>query len=1063
MESDLENESKDVYKVNTESSPSSEKPDLRFSINRISSLSQDFLPSPKNLEDFKPFSSPIPNNLKRYTSSTPTKMDRFNIREDAIISRLNSLKEIDLNDFNQIEFYIAAGINLTTLTKVFHHLISLYYTKQLQISTSLLRVVRLGVSSKSHGPNRVFYYNKLGDSLLDGGIEMTGMTSFSKSFPHSFGISCWLWISLEACPFTLCSFRSKEHYGISITVIPSESKLTLLIDTRDERKRDGIQIGITQQNLFRTWHFIHIAHFKSTSTIVITINDSVVIEKSLHFPTLGMTGQLSESRVMENFEGFTGSISILSGINQSSTLLAKKQLSIVNADGEESTTSEFTEYFAVYSPECVSDGDVCFDVYGSHLGRLRNNVKPWVLLPSRDLLRSVGGPQMILPFFNSIDEDEQPQQQAELCLQAVLLLASFLEGHVPNQNDFYYSQGPSLLKSALEHLPTQVKSYMCKESGKDLLSAYSSLVHACGLETAINITSSTAEIGGARLAKSGKIKLTELELDRILTFQLDFWLLFYKTSEDGQTIKSWMNRVVSLCAQRVIWHSPQALRKRFGLQFFLDKLKEMYDKCPSLDSKRFISKSSNHYIDTVLLPLFSDINSPITKEEIRNIIDCAVGSGYRKPGDFFSRNFTWSDATLLLSHDALRLLIKIYTTQPHNHAILNSFQIPNILAVELISFSGIGEQLRALALRVIGLCIATSPESNYEIMFSYISSALSYSSNRFESSPPPKETSSPPPTTRSYSSFASPLPPPILTSKFMTSAEAVAKASQSPLGSLIHISHAIYNSLLSIAITSKETHSWKKACDSSLCDDIDEEEEVSTISVIVDDALQIVRFESINVILNVLPHTTLLIQQRIFQDLFVLLKLDSSNRKQFCIQIPNWQFLLGDFFSTSRDIGIVEMGIKIWIILLQDYLEKGNGEVLLETFFSSEIIGNFSFVQNVLQSLLQSQLYQQVSTPVPFSLECIVKVAHLSKLHSNLFDLLDNWSLINVKNPICFTILIKEGILLMIKHLNDLNLAGLAIKRVLNILVCSPPRNEQITDAVVFTVSRLHYACTEIR
>ena len=575
------------------------------------------LASPRAGDGQEPLSSPrardVPFSKQSMTSSSnqtvgmkrplsSTRLELSSAKEESINALLS--KGVDLEhefvdlvsnpnrpmEIHLIQQLLAAGGTARMLGALFRRMVEMHRPDSTVDDFAnlprLIRSARIGTAVRSRGPGRTFCF-----SGKDTCIEVSGTSTFAKSFPSSWGISLWLWISPRSGPFTLASFLTKERYGVSVTVIPPDDSIegrtgTLLFESADEKKRDGLRVSFPSGTMkLRTWHHLYIHHSRkkygsAMGTMVVRMDDREVADKPLGFPGLGLTSPVTRARIMEEFEGFTGPIWVLDGPLKSPASLARQQVSPVLAEGEEaapgigvflsrSDQEQHPPVFASYYPERTV-GKLCLDLHGSHLGTLMNASAPWTLPCARDSLRAVGGATLFLPFLQDrsllTEGRHPPSVVAEVVLQTLLLLGSFLEGHSPNQTEFYDANGVALIAQAMERLSKPVKEEMLRDPSRDLVSALGSVARAFGLD-AIGTASE-----GTRLMRmiNWRPRSVEYELDRQLILNLSFWIRFSEGIHH-----SLLTRLVALCAKRV-QERPAAYRKRFGMLFFLDVLRRMY-------------------------------------------------------------------------------------------------------------------------------------------------------------------------------------------------------------------------------------------------------------------------------------------------------------------------------------------------------------------------------------------------------------------------------------------------------------------------------------------------------
>ena len=115
-------------------------------------------------------------------------------------------------------------------------------------------------------------------------------------------------------------------------------------------------------------------------------------------------------------------------------------------------------------------------------------------------------------------------------------------------------------------------------------------------------------------------------------------------------------------------------------------------------------------IDRVVLASLSSTGS-LTKDEVRAVLDSAVGVHYEtlpgasQPGTAAAapqKRTTWDPVTMNLAHDALRLIVRLLAHPEKEIGDALAFaNIPAVLAVEVVGFAGVGERVRALALRYV--------------------------------------------------------------------------------------------------------------------------------------------------------------------------------------------------------------------------------------------------------------------------------------------------------------------------------------------------------------------------
>lgn len=1071
--------------------------------------------------DEEEVAAPLPHHLLSRRSNSSSKPDSVSVREDAIFLVASDpllLQDMDyllgFQDEYLLECVASVGLGISNLSVVLSKLTEMCRSAQLPTYESispLIRGLRLGVSTKSRGPSRVFSHHGSGS-----GVEMTGLATFSKSFAQAWGVCAWVWLDAEAQPFTLCSFLTKELFGVSVTLLPAEDHAVLLVESRDEKKRDGVQFAASGIKT-RTWHYLCLVHVRKTNTLTLWVDDKLALEKPLAFPGYGL-GSIHRAVLVQDMHGLTGPLVVVNNphnLPRVASGLGKRQVSPVLAEGERLAPEDVV--FAEYLPESVQ-GRLCLDLQGSHLGKLLAETREWTALPDREILRALGGPLLLLPFLQVHESklaSTSPVLIAEYLLQSVLLLASFLEAHAGNLTEFYECQGVRLLQHALETtaaLP-EVRREMLREAGRDLLSAVSALTRACGVDTV-----GTVNEGGARMARSitWKPNSPEFELDQVFVYNVQFWVRFFADNyEDDVRLELLLNRVVGFGAQRLVDRQPMVVRKRLGVRFFLDHLRDMLLAAEEITPQALAVgvRVAHRYVDTVIAPLFA--LDAVTREEVRVVLDFAIGSGFGVGSDSLRerrKTSTWDEPTIGLSNCALRLLVRLYASSMH-HSALNSFSMASILAVEVVAFCGIGESLRALALRVIGLYLASSTNhtttglaavvanggsksaNELKVGFSYISTALAFAVSRGGGGgelPPqrfaargvdPSPKASAVATTTGaagakYSSFSGSSKPPAFSTNFGSPKPRSASQQLSDLGapalpqhplpiSSVHVSHEIYNALLSMTITptglvTSKALKWQQVCSSALSEG---EEHLGTDQfelpvVVLDDAMKIVNLDAIQVILDLLPHMSSNVQQRAFQDLYVLLKFDLSNRKSMG-SVPQWQTSLGQFISSQTDQDIVQMGMKIWVLILQDCVFRNECDILLEAFWLRASIGK-QVSDLALNSLFESLLVQTAAVPPPLAWDALVKVAELAGLYTHCFELFDLW-VIPTSSPTTAAMLIYNSTKAIDAHAVDVVQATRAVRRIQKLLSTAQRGNVLVADSAVFAIARVHLAFSKLR
>ncbi|KAH9244493.1 hypothetical protein BASA81_018093 [Batrachochytrium salamandrivorans] len=1068
--------------------------------------------TPPSEEDGEAAPVQLPHHLLSRRRNSSSKVDSFSVREDAIFLVANDpllLQDMDyllgFHDEYLLECVASIGLGIYNLSVVLSKLTEMCRNAQLPTYESispLIRGLRLGVSTKSRGPSKVFSHHGLGS-----GVEMTGLATFTKSFAQAWGVCAWVWLDAEAQPFTLCSFLTKELFGVSVTLLPAEDHAVLLVESRDEKKRDGVQFAASAIKT-RTWHYLCLTHVRKTNTFTLWVDDKLALEKTLVFPGYGL-GSIHRAVLMQDMHGLTGPLVVVNNphnLPRVASGLGKRQVSPVLAEGERLVQEDVV--FAEYLPESVQ-GRLCLDLQGSHLGKLLDKTREWTMLPDREILRALGGPLLLLPFLQVHEsklDSTSPVLIAEYLLQSVLLLASFLEAHAGNLTEFYECQGVRLLQHALEttvDLP-EVRREMLREAGRDLLSAISALTRACGVDTV-----GTVNEGGARMARAltWKSNSPEFELDQAFVYNLQFWVTFFADNyEDDIRLELLLNRVVGFGAQRLVDRQPMVVRKRLGVRFFLDNLRDMLLAAEEINPQALLvgQRVAHRYVDTIVAPLFA--LEPVTREEVRIVLDFAIGSGFGVGSDSLRerrKTSTWDEPTIGLSNCALRLLIRLYTSSIH-HLALNSFPLSSILAVEVVAFCGIGESLRALALRVIGLYLASASNAStglaavvtngsksaneLKVGFSYISTALAFAVSRGEQQPqrfaargvdPSPKASATTAAGAKYSSFSGSSKPPAFSTNFSSPKPRSASQQLSDLGtpitlsslalpiSSVHVSHEIYNALLSMTITptgmvTAKALKWQQVCSSALSES---EEHLGTDQfelpvVVLDDAMKIVNLDAIQVILDLLPHMSSNVQQRAFQDLYVLLKFDLSNRKSMG-SVPQWQTSLGQFISSQTDQDIVQMGMKIWVLILQDCVFRNECDAVLEAFWLRASIGK-QVSDLALNSLFESLLVQTAAVPPPLAWDALVKVAELAGLYTHCFELFDLW-VIPSSSPATAAMLIYNSTKAIDAYAVDVVQATRAVRRIQKLLSTAQRGNVLVADSAVFAIARVHFAFSKLR
>lgn len=135
---------------------------------------------------------------------------------------------------------------------------------------------------------------------------------------------------------------------------------------------------------------------------------------------------------------------------------------------------------------------------------------------------------------------------------------------------------------------------------------------------------------------------------------------------------------------------------------------------------------------------------------------------------------------------------------------------------------------------------------------------------------------------------------------------------------------------------------------------------------ILDDTQVIFNPHALLVVLKLLPRLGLYLQQRICQDLFLLLKFQPINRLYFC-EVPGWQGsflgLLGSLdnegLTTSGAQVCFDLGVKLYVLVLQDVLvERVNGWQEIETMMSLKplLVRGEEITRSVLAQVMDGTL-----------------------------------------------------------------------------------------------------------
>mmetsp|Transcript_43719 Transcript_43719/g.69916 ORF Transcript_43719/g.69916 Transcript_43719/m.69916 type:complete len:1624 (+) Transcript_43719:209-5080(+) len=140
----------------------------------------------------------------------------------------------------------------------------------------------------------------------------------------------------------------------------------------------------------------------------------------------------------------------------------------------------------------------------------------------------------------------------------------------------------------------------------------------------------------------------------------------------------------------------------------------------------------------------------------------------------------------------------------------------------------------------------------------------------------------------------------------------------------------------------------------------------SMFGPILDDTHHINNPHAVMVVLKLLPRMSLYLQQRVCQDLFLLLKFQARNRRAFA-EIDGWESSLLQLLGSLSELGLqssgsqvcFDMGIKLFVLVVQDIVcQSDDGWKELERVVSLRAItpGGDRIVRAVLVQLMPSIL-----------------------------------------------------------------------------------------------------------
>jgi len=245
----------------------------------------------------------------------------------------------------------------------------------------------------------------------------------------------------------------------------------------------------------RRWHQIYLHHYMrmmGQSVIRLFIDGAELKQASGYNYQLYFPARISEALfscvIFEDFDGEAGpfylfteavsqaGIASLSHLHTSRSHSAKSaSLQVPLGQGLLASLAEKNleqKVFLHASPENVVD-QTCIDPYGSAHGELGKNSWVWNLYKIKDLVEHVGGIASLLPFVWKQPSRKTPRSFAlaeslRLCdgasvIAVVSLLSELVSGCPTNQSHFRAIEGPTLLASALERLPRTVVRSSCDQ------------------------------------------------------------------------------------------------------------------------------------------------------------------------------------------------------------------------------------------------------------------------------------------------------------------------------------------------------------------------------------------------------------------------------------------------------------------------------------------------------------------------------------------------------------------------------------------------------------------------
>jgi len=817
---------------------------------------------------------------------------------------------------------------------------------------------------------------------------------------------------------------------------------SIQIESLDERNQAAVvRVGLPKDKFVsRNWHQITIYHFTrfiGSSQVRIWIDNFETKSNSLAFPNKMVSHELFHMKAFTDFDGQIASFFIFNELinpSTSSAILtahynmetnsqsAEKQLGHVPGTGLilgiVDKTLDSKTFLHLYPP--CSFQNTCIDLYGNHHGALLGTSSGiWNFPKLKNLLSGIGGVSSIIPFiWDRKLQGETDDLCAGACLvQMISLLAHFLADHPANQLDFFSVNGPALIACALERIPRGV---LANASSDFLFGAvedeedfeFDSPFFA-SLLSLFSSVSSWPQI--VYQQENSDINLYTRSEYNSLEKLLDTWLFCNMPllgrcySVDGRWTAvqaQWFEFL-----QCRAYNSPRLFYDQVGIQRLMDSLRGMYQHLFASNETNDSDKAGlteQISIEATKLAVLM-LNDVCDTGDVFVLLNACIGAGHGSTSIsisetshfdslvgllFWTKNKSkWSLVDVLLARDGLRILACLLRRSKSPKGFYEACSrvdgnngLANVLAVNVVQCQDVGEELRATALRCISIYLS---RVEFEVTYFDPSSSGYFFASK-SSNPHPLAVN----LSKGFQHFAA-------TSGFSVIANALLEIGNEEQTAW-HLNQT-YSALLEMALdcnasqhkrrtTESSTGSYKikqrreseatieSVRSSGFTDIVDLNKDLFTkdFIIVLDDSQLIRNSYALWVILQLLPSMGLYLQQRVCQDLFLLLKFKQANRIAFSA-VPGWQgnllTFMGSLGESESTQVCFDMGMKLCVLVLENLIltsSKGWSEI--------EILMSIAPVTSNGRAIV-SAIFAQCFTDIKTSIQ---HIDELGTLFSNM-------------------------------------------------------------------------------